>query len=111
MPRIKVNNKEIVVCFQHGQQPSRYVGAIRNHIPAQIANPVPNTDYTKCVVLVGENNCRDEDKSTVGKATVVRYYKDAPNRVVARRIALQKALENSSLNHYEREAVWSLIRK
>lgn len=111
MPRITVNNKEIVVCFQHGLRPTRYAGAIRNHIPAALENPVPQTDYTKCVVLVGENGCRDEDKLTVGEAEVARYYKDTPNRVNARRIALQKALAESSLNHDEREAAWSLIRK
>lgn len=111
MPRTNVDNKEIVVCFQHGLRPSKYVGAIRNNTVEQIAHPVPDTDYTQCVVLVGELGCRDENKTKVGEATVVRYYKDAPNRVVARRIALQKALAESTLSHDEREAAWSLIRK
>ena len=111
MPRVTVNNKEIVVCSQHGLRPTRYAGAIRNHIPGAIANPVQQTDYTKCVVLVGENGCRDENKTTAGEAEVTRYYKDTPNRVNARRIALQKALAESTLTHDERAAAWSLIRK
>lgn len=111
MPRINVNNKEIVVCFQHGLRPTRYAGAIRNNIAVAKANPAPEVEYTQCVVLVGENGCRDENKTKVGDATVTRYYKDTPNRVNARRFSLQKALANSSLTHDEREAVWATLRK
>lgn len=114
MPRVTVDNKEIVVSFQHGNKPSNYQGHRRNPKSTKmVANSfaLPETDYTKCVVLVGENGCRDENKTKVGEAVVTRYYKDTPNRVNARRFSLQKALAESPLTHDEREAVWSLLRK
>lgn len=111
MPRIQVDNKEIVVNFQHGKQPTRYAGAIRNHVLFAAKNTVTQTDYTKCVVLIGENGCRDEHKTKAGEGVVVRYYKDTPNRVHARRFSLQKALAESPLTPKERKAVWSILRK
>lgn len=111
MPRVTVNNKEIVVSFQHGTKPSNYQGHRRSKkVRLSATNPYwPETDYTKCVVLVGENGCRDENKTKAGEAEVTRYYKDTPNRINARRFSLQKALANSPLTHDEREAAWSLL--
>jgi len=101
MPRITVNQKEIVVNFQHGTQPSSYNGK----------RPRPDADYTKCVIIAGPEGCRDEQKEVEGEATVVRYYRDPQNRKEARRNAILRALDQSTLNKEERAAVWQTIRK
>jgi len=110
MPRVTVDNKEIVVSFQHGTKPSNYQGHRRpKKVRLSEIASLPEAEYTKCVVLVGENGCRDENKTKAGEAEVTRYYKDTPNRINARRFSLQKALANSPLTHDEREAAWSLL--
>jgi hypothetical protein len=101
MPRVTVQNREIVVNFQHGTTPSNYSGK----------NPSPETDYTKCVILSGPSGCRDNEKEVEGEATVVRYYRDPQNRKVARRQALDRAVDQSALSKEERAAVWATIRK
>jgi len=102
MPRITVNQTEIVVSFQHGTQPSAYNGK----------RPRPDVDYTKCIILAGPKGCRDEQKELVS-ATVVRYYRDPQNRKEARRNALARVFDNNPqfLNKDERAAVWETIRK
>ncbi len=103
MPRVKVADKEVVVIFQHGQENTSYAGRKKN-----LQKPV---DYTKCIVLVGDNGCRDENKQKVGESKVVRHPMDVPNRSLAKQTALKRVLDGSSLTKDERAAAWSLIKK
>lgn len=102
MPRVTVGTKEIVVNFQHGTMPSNYNGQ---------RCVVPETDYTKCVILSGEVGSRDEQKSLQSEVTVRRYYKDPQNRKLARQNALSRAMEQSGLTKEERLALRATLRK
>jgi hypothetical protein len=99
MPRTTIGKKEIVVKFQHGTMPSEYKGKKQR-----------TTDYTKCVVLVGDVGVRDENKEKLGEVTVRRHYTDVPNRVSARVTALNSILDKGNFSSDERQTILSTIR-
>lgn len=101
MPRITVGNQEIVVVFKHG------TGVINPNSSYSGKKP-KLTDYTQCVVLIGEVGTRDENKTTIGDKTVYRNPKDTPNLVVARRTAFEAA--SNKLSTEQSGAVLDVLR-
>lgn len=94
--RIVYNNKEIVI----------NIGFSKPLNGGESLNQARQR-RTRCTILYGDINMRDNDKAKVGDATVRCDSRDQVNLVYARRAALAKALNTAvALSDDERQFVW-----
>lgn len=83
--RVNCDGRTYQIGFEHGVRPGR-AGADKLR------------EWTACVI-------RDSEE-VVARATVMRHYKDAPNREKARKFALAAVLEQLGLPKDRRELFW-----
>ena len=79
MNRIVYDEKEFVVGFQH------------EVVSTVLHGDVPQTT---CFIKVGPVGCLDKDKVMLASAKIKKHSADNENRVLARTVALTRALEN-----------------
>jgi hypothetical protein len=63
----------------------------------------PQPDVTKCII-------QDMSGELLGLSEVKRYFKDTPNKVVARKRALSSAMFHAGLEKDDRDSIWKAYR-